>query len=283
MIGRLLAPLALALCLSGQIAIAQTPPAQAPAVQTPVISPPTANAAYVIGPSDTIEVRVAGQPDLTTQARVDGDGRIGFPQLGQIAVAGMTQEQLSNRIAATLEKADIIRRPKVTVAVIGFGRQVSVLGQVGVPGIIPIDRPLTITDVLARAGGIKYDSAGYYLYLRGTDGKGQPTSQKMEINKVLEGDPSLNQVVKNGDTIYVPLAPMYYLYGYVAKPGVYLLREPITVQQAIALAGGVLPTGSDSRISVKRKGADGSEQETRIKLSDMVEAGDTLIIPESWF
>jgi len=237
----------------------------------------------VIGPADTIEVRVAGQPDLTTQARVDGDGRIGFPQLGQISVSGMTQEQISNRIANALEKADIIRRPRVTVAVIGFGRQVSVLGQVGTPGIIPIDRPLTITDVLARAGGIKTDTAGYYLFLRGVDGNGQPTSQKMEINKVLEGDPTLNQVVKNGDTIYVPLAPVYYLYGFVAKPGLYLLREPITVQQAIALAGGVLPTGSESRMKVKRKGSDGTDKEMPVKLSDMVEAGDTLIIPESWF
>ncbi len=278
MIARLLVLLALVLCLAGQTAEAQTPP-----VQTPVIQPPAANAAYVIGPADTIEVRVAGQPDLTTQARVDGDGRIGFPQLGQISVSGMTQEQISNRIAAALEKADIIRRPRVTVAVIGFGRQVSVLGQVGTPGIIPIDRPLTITDVLARAGGIKTDTAGYYLFLRGVDGNGQPTSQKMEINKVLEGDPTLNQVVKNGDTIYVPLAPVYYLYGFIAKPGLYLLREPITVQQAIALGGGVLPTGSESRMKVKRKGSDGTDKEMPIKLSDMVEAGDTLIIPESWF
>ena len=278
MIARLLVLLALVLCLAGQTAEAQTPP-----VQTPVIQPPAANAAYVIGPADTIEVRVAGQPDLTTQARVDGDGRIGFPQLGQISVSGMTQEQISNRIAAALEKADIIRRPRVTVAVIGFGRQVSVLGQVGTPGIIPIDRPLTITDVLARAGGIKTDTAGYYLFLRGVDGNGQPTSQKMEINKVLEGDPTLNQVVKNGDTIYVPLAPVYYLYGFIAKPGLYLLREPITVQQAIALGGGVLPTGSESRMKVKRKGSDGTDKEMSIKLSDMVEAGDTLIIPESWF
>ncbi len=278
MIARLLVLLALVLCLAGQTAEAQTPP-----VQTPVIQPPAANAAYVIGPADTIEVRVAGQPDLTTQARVDGDGRIGFPQLGQISVSGMTQEQISNRIAAALEKADIIRRPRVTVAVIGFGRQVSVLGQVGTPGIIPIDRPLTITDVLARAGGIKTDTAGYYLFLRGVDGNGQPTSQKMEINKVLEGDPTLNQVVKNGDTIYVPLAPVYYLYGFIAKPGLYLLREPITVQQAIALGGGVLPTGSESRMKVKRKGSDGTDKEMPVKLSDMVEAGDTLIIPESWF
>jgi len=278
MIARLLVLLALVLCLAGQTAEAQTPP-----VQTPVIQPPAANAAYVIGPADTIEVRVAGQPDLTTQARVDGDGRIGFPQLGQISVSGMTQEQISNRIAAALEKADIIRRPRVTVAVIGFGRQVSVLGQVGTPGIIPIDRPLTITDVLARAGGIKTDTAGYYLFLRGVDGNGQPTSQKMEINKVLQGDPTLNQVVKNGDTIYVPLAPVYYLYGFIAKPGLYLLREPITVQQAIALGGGVLPTGSESRMKVKRKGSDGTDKEMSIKLSDMVEAGDTLIIPESWF
>jgi len=89
--------------------------------------------------------------------------------------------------------------------------------------------------------------------------------------------------VKNGDTIYVPLAPVYYLYGFIAKPGLYLLREPITVQQAIALGGGVLPTGSESRMKVKRKGSDGTDKEMPVKLSDMVEAGDTLIIPESWF
>jgi polysaccharide biosynthesis/export protein len=273
MIARLLGPLALAFCLAGHAADAQM--AAAPAT--------SADAAYVIGPSDTIEIRVAGQPDLTTQARVDGDGRIGFPQLGQIAVKGLTQEQLSNRIAAALEKADIIRRPKVTVAVIGFGRQVSVLGQVGTPGIFPIDRPLTITDVLARAGGVKTEVAGSYIVLRGIDASGQPTSQKLDLTKLMEGDPSLNHLVKNGDTIYVPQAPVYYLYGYVNKPGMYLMREPMTVQQAIAQGGGMLPTGSDRRIKVKHKTGEGSDKEMPIKLSDMVEPGDTLIIPESWF
>jgi polysaccharide export outer membrane protein len=273
MIAHLLGPLALVFCLVGPAVDAQTPAAQVP-------SP---NTAYVIGPSDTIEIRVAGQPDLTTQARVDGDGRIGFPQLGQIAVAGLTQEQMSSRIAAALEKSDIIRRPKVTVAVVGFGRQVSVLGQVGTPGIIPIDRPMTITDILARVGGVKTETAGSYLVLRGTDANGNQTVQKMEMDKLLEGDPSLNVMLKNGDTIYVPQAPEYYLYGYVNKPGLYLLRKPTTVRQAIALAGGLLPTGSESRMRMRRKNSDGSEIEVPIKLEDMVEPGDTLVVPESWF
>jgi polysaccharide biosynthesis/export protein len=272
MIGRLLGPLALVLWLVGPAADAQTPALA-----------PSATTAYVIGPSDTIEIRVAGQPDLTTQGRVDGDGRIGFPQLGQIVVGGLTQEQVSSRIATALEKADIIRRPKVTVSVVGFGRQVSVLGQVGTPGIVPIDRPMTITDILARVGGVKTETAGSYLVLRGTDTNGQQTARKMEIDKLLEGDPSLNVVLNNGDTIYVPQAPEYYLYGYVNKPGVYLLRKPTTVQQAIALGGGMLPTGSESRMRMKRKNSDGSEKEVPIKLEDMVEPGDTLVVPESWF
>ena len=291
MIGQLLRGFALALSVGCTVAYAQVPagPSAQQTVPPPLTQPSvqsslSAGKAYLIGPSDTITITVVDQPELGGPARVDGDGTISFPHLGRISVSNMTQEQVAATIASRLQQAGILRNPQVVVTITGFGRQVSVLGQVGLPGVYPIDRPLTLTDVLARAGGVKSDTAASYLVLKRVGPNGNMTTQQIDLNALLSGaNGALDQSVDNGETIYVPLAPVYYLSGYVNRPGVYPMRQQLTVEQALAAGGGVRDTGAKNRTRIKRVGQNGETQELSANLTDIVQPNDMLIVPESWF
>ena len=291
MIRQLLIGFALALSLGCSLAYAQAPtnPSTQPTVKSPTAQSSAQSSlitgkAYRIAPSDAITITVVDQPELGGPVRVDGDGTISFPHLGRLSVANMTQEQVAAIIASRLKTAGILSNAQVVVTITSFGRQISVLGQVGLPGVYPIDRPETLSDVLARAGGVKGDTGAPYLILKRVGPDGKMTTQQIDVNGLLSGaTPSLDQLVDNGETIYVPLAPIYYLSGYVNRPGVYPMNKQMTVEQALVSGGGVRDTGSENRTHIKRVGENGEMQELSVKLDDIVKPNDILIVPESWF
>ena len=78
-------------------------------------------------------------------------------------------------------------------------------------------------------------------------------------------------------------AGVYYLYGYVNRPGQYPLMRAMTVQQAIAAGGGIAPLGTEWRIQLKRRMPDGQVMEKSAKLDDDVEPNDTVVVNERLF
>jgi protein involved in polysaccharide export with SLBB domain len=78
-------------------------------------------------------------------------------------------------------------------------------------------------------------------------------------------------------------AGVYYLYGFVNKPGQYPLLRQMTVQQAIAAGGGIAPLGTEWRIQLKRRTPDGQLMEKAAKLDDDVEPNDTVVVNERLF
>lgn len=100
----------------------------------------------------TLEAKSAGS---TTQLgyQVDADGTIAFPQLGKIAVEGMTRRELAQYITDQLEQKKLLQNPVVTVTFQNF--KVSVLGEVKNPKVINVksDR-ITVLEALAEAGDL---------------------------------------------------------------------------------------------------------------------------------
>jgi polysaccharide export outer membrane protein len=73
-----------------------------------------------------------------------------------------------------------------------------------------------------------------------------------------------------------------YVMGEVGKPGMISSADPVNVLQALSLAGGVTDRGSTGRIKVVRA-QDGKKKELKVRLTDIVEPGDTLIVGERFF
>lgn len=78
-------------------------------------------------------------------------------------------------------------------------------------------------------------------------------------------------------------AGVYYLYGYVNKPGQYPLMRQMSVQQALSAGGGISPLGSDWRLQIKRKMPNGQVMEKSATLDDEVEPNDTIVVNQRIF
>ena len=235
----------------------------------------------VLTTSDVVTIKVVGQPDLDTSTRVETDGTINFPYIGRIRAAGVTEDALARTIERRLAARQIVTEPHVLIEVTNFGTQVSVQGQVGTPGAYTIDRTTTLAQLLARAGGLKDFAGTVILRRRGPHGEELIRyNGKDLVSGKINGD---RIVMQNNDEVYVDLLPFYYVYGYVGHTGEFPLLRPITVQQAISIAGGLSPLGSDSRLWVKRKSADGQTIEVPASLDDEVQPSDTIIVNERIF
>jgi protein involved in polysaccharide export with SLBB domain len=81
----------------------------------------------------------------------------------------------------------------------------------------------------------------------------------------------------------VPRAQSIYVFGQVKNPGAYAMQQTnTTVLQALSLAGGVSDRGTTSRIKIVRI-VNGEKRELKVKLTDVVQPGDTVIVSERFF
>jgi len=91
------------------------------------------------------------------------------------------------------------------------------------------------------------------------------------------------QGLHGGDSIFIPHAEQFYIYGEVMAPNKYRVEPGMTVIEAIARAGGVTARGSEHRVDIKRLGANGGYVTVKAKLNDVVKPDDVIHVKESIF
>ena len=106
---------------------------------------------------------------------------------------------------------------------------------------------------------------------------------RASIKDLESGAMSQNVELHDGDTIFVPRAESIYVFGQVKNPGAYaLVQRDTTVLQALSLGGGVTENGAMNRVKVIRI-VNRDKKELKVKLTDMVRPGDTVVVPERFF
>lgn len=250
-------------------------PAQAAAAPVPA-APQTVTLSdgYVLGPGDVIEVAVLGREEYHPRVQVQVDGTIQLPYINSIPASNRTVLQLRSDIRAKLVAGGFYTDPAVSVIVATYAsRYVVVLGQVSQPGIVPVDRAYRMSELLARVGGPKETGADV-LTLRRASGE----EIQLPIERVAIGGGDDDPIVNPGDKIYVGAAETFYVSGQVRTGGKLTLAPGMTVQMALAQAGGLTDRGSDKRIKITRKGVVMSGT-----LSTPVKAGDVITVGERFF
>jgi polysaccharide export outer membrane protein len=256
--------------------LAQTPPAEGVAAPSgpPAGVADSTSAEYVLGRDDVVQVGLLGRNDFGGRARVQVDGTIQLNFIGKVPAAGHTPAELSDSIRKALQAGGYFSDPVVTVEVVGYAsRYVTVLGLVGNPGLIPINRPYRLSEILARVGGVR-EGAADYIVVRPDNGP----ERRLAIKDLATGDSKQDPYVQPGDKIYAPVAETFYIYGQVKSPGSFALTSDMTVRQAVARGGGLTESGSDKKIDVTRGG-----KKTKLKLDDKVLPGDVLVVGERLF
>ena len=247
---------------------------------------------YTIGAGDVLLVNVWGHEDLSREVVVSEKGTFSFPLIGGVEAAGLTIKELEAELA-TLLSAGYLVNPYVTIRIKGFeSKKVYVLGQVRSPGTYSLDKETSLIEIISRAGGVS-DDAGWIIEVVRPSRKvhDKPVTpeeaEKEEIIRVdveglLGGRPEDNIRIEGGDTIFVPKAAYYFIFGEVKTPGSFKLRRDTTVLKAIIMAGGFTDKASKRRIKIRRKEGEKTVK-VRVKLDDPVLPQDTIIVPESFF
>ena len=237
----------------------------------------------VIGPGDTVRITAYRNPDLTTEARLSDEGKLNVPLVGEMSLRGLTPDQAAKRIADRLKSGKYVLDPQITVTVVqARSRLVSILGFVNSPGRYELDGiSAKISDVIAMAGGLDPNASDRIVLHPSGAGKSEPVV--VDLSSIIQGDSSKNIEVRGGDSIFVPRASVVYVYGEVQKGGAYRIEPDMTVMQAISLAGGITPRGSESRVQLRRKGSDGKWKQFSVKLTDAVSPDDVIYVREGLF
>ena len=158
---------------------------------------------YVIGPGDVLIINFWRRADVSGEVTVRPDGRISLPLLDDIDAAGLTPEQLRDRVIAKASKLFEDARPTFVVREVN-SRIVYITGLVAKPGPYPLRGPLTVMQLISLAGGLReFADAEKIAIVRRVNGKevGLRFNYKdVSALKKLEQ----NIELKPGDTVVVP-------------------------------------------------------------------------------
>lgn len=223
-----------------------------------------------LGAGDLLEVSVYNVPELTTKARVSNSGDLYLPLIDYVHVADLTLEEAQTVIEKRLEDGGYVRNAHVTIFLDESASQgVTILGEVGHPGIYPALGDRRLYDMISAAGGFT-PAAGRKVSIVRQHESSSPIT--VNLPRDLAEDEKDNIEIRPGDTIAVPRAPIVYVVGEVGRPaGLLIDNGSLTVLQALALAGGTTHTAKMGGTCIIRKGPNGMT-ETRLPLKKMLEA-----------
>jgi polysaccharide export outer membrane protein len=182
---------------------AQSLPAAAEAAAAPRASDPVIPPGYVIGPDDMLSIVFWKDKEMSADAQVRPDGRIALPLINEVQAAGLTPEQLRERI--TEESKKYMEDASVTVVVRQINsRRAFITGEVNRPGPYPLTTPTTVMQLIAIAGGLREFANSKKIVIMRTE-NGQPKRLPFNYKDVIDGK-NLHQNIelKPGDTVVVP-------------------------------------------------------------------------------
>jgi polysaccharide biosynthesis/export protein len=241
---------------------------------------------YVLGSGDIIRITVYQNPDMTTETRIPEGGSVTFPLLGSVSIGGLSVSAAEKLISEGLVKGNFLKSAQVTILVVQVkGNQVSVLGQVNRPGRYVLEKPDTrLSEVLAQAGGPVAGGAAETVVVLGVrDGK--KYRAEIDFSQIFAAEPTAKDLIlQNEDTVFVDRAPLIYVNGEVQSPGTKAMQRNMTVQQAIAAAGGLNLRGTLRGLTISRRDATTGEiVKIKPEMTDMLQKDDVIFVQESLF
>jgi polysaccharide biosynthesis/export protein len=254
-----------------------------------------ANTEYVVGVKDVLEIVVHGHEPLSLQrAVVDPDGSIEHPELGRVPVAGKTAREIEEDLKKRFLSRQILTKVSLVVTVKEFRSQtVTLIGEgITKPGSYPVRGDQSLLEVIGEAGGFTAQAGGTVMIARRTaDGKnvGPAQIENMkgdDVVRIAKADLEMGRAPKvalrDGDTIYVAKAEVFFIDGQVRSPGEYVLRRDLTMGRAVVIAGGYTDRARKGAFEIERI-VNGKVDKTKAKESDVVKPGDRITVKSRWW
>jgi protein involved in polysaccharide export with SLBB domain len=204
---------------------------------------------YVVGPGDGLSISLWGSISTRFTRTVDREGRIALPETGPLLVSGRTLSDVQQAAQQTLRNQ--YRDVFVDVSLSRLRTvRVYVVGDVAEPGAYDISALSTVLNALFEAGGVT--PGGSLRALKHYRGK-ELIEEVDTYDLLLHGVRGDMRRLENGDTLMVPpLGAEVTVEGMVRRPAVYELHGETTLEEALELAGGILPAAALQHIEVQR-------------------------------
>ncbi len=237
---------------------------------------------YTLGEGDVIRISVYDHDDLLTVTRVNSNGSIVMPLISQVKVSGLTTSAAATKLSNLLA-GDYILNPQLTVSIEKFRtKKVTILGHVNKAGIVQIEGPMTLLEIISQTGGLKEGVGDQATIKRETDTKQEVIV--INIRALIEdGDLSQNIVIYEGDSIFIPKGGTCYVTGHIGSSGAYPCSSGSTVLKLITLAGGFTGKASQSSVRIIRLVDNEKTVLKNVDLGTRVLANDIIVVPESFF
>jgi polysaccharide export outer membrane protein len=262
---------------------------------------------YLLGPGDTLDVRVFGQPDLNAIVEVDSDGNISSLPFLEMPVPARcrTEKEVQKDIAKAYAK--YLKNPQVSVRIQERkSRQpATVFGAVRQPTRVQMQRKVRLNELMAVSGGFTERASGTIEILHTEplmcpgpgeealatiDGDKLPR-QIIKLADLKAGKQEANPIIRPGDYITVTEAEPIYIIGSVTAPQGIYLRDQLTLSRALAMVGGARKEAKISDILIYRQKPGQTDQErihidyNKIKKNEVpdffLQAFDVIEVPEA--
>jgi polysaccharide export outer membrane protein len=233
-----------------------------------------------------LEITVFDTPELAQRTRINGEGKITLPLIGEIPAGGMTADELEGAIRRKLMEGQFVRDPHVSVFVAEYAGQTAfIIGEVNKPGAYSLLRSHRLQDLISVAGGLTARAGNTVTIVR----EGEP--QPIHIDLSSQDQNQNNPEIKPGDNITVAQSGIVYVLGDVERPGGFIIdrRSSLSVMQALALAEGIKSSASLSKARLIRTNQE-QREEIPLDLRKILKsqrpdiplrAGDIIFIPGS--
>ena len=274
----------------------------------------------IIQPFDRIDIRVKREPQLSDIYTVSPSGTLTFPMVGALQASGRTVEDFARDLEQQLQA--FLRRPEVTAELLTVertttglvepgpqvgGYSVYITGAVNTPGVYYLREPTNVLQLMVRAGGFDGLRLGRdreeglvkeqvllpdleNISVVGTDG------QVRFVNLSALGQRDVDmEILDPGDTVIVRghHGGTFAVYGWVTRPGVYPLRQPILLTEAMALASPNRQFADLTKVKILRGNRENPEAFT-VNLDDLhskktvdplpvIQPGDTIYVPRNFY
>lgn len=230
-----------------------------------------ASDAYRLGVGDELIVSLQGAHNATHRLRVDREGRLIVPQLRPLAAAGQPLAAVRAALAAEVRRTFLGTEMHLSL---GALRAISLFvgGEVERPGAVTLSSLDDIVAALAAAGGIKRTGS-----LRRVQLVREGTRRTVDLYGLLGLGPVPAIMLRDGDRLIVPvLGDTVAITGAVARPGIFELAGPTSLDHLVAYAGGAV-RGRGARLALARLDAQGREHFiAEAALGTMVQPGDAV-------
>ena len=269
-----------ALCLASPLRLAAQEPGASDLVPVSSSVDEQGIMKYLLGPGDTLDIRVFGQPDLNWVGEVDSDGNISSLPFVETPIKAQcrTDKEVQKDIIAAYGK--FLKNPQISVRVTGRNSRqpATVLGAVLAPARVEMKRKVRLNEIIAASGGlndrangdiqvlhtepVRCPEAGEVIEPLYIGDKLSPgTIRIFKVADLLAGKTEANPIIRPGDIINVMDAKPVYVTGYVTSPQPILLRDGMTLLKAIATVGGPRPGAKPESIRIYRSKPGATEQE----------------------